>query len=161
MKIKIKLSRDSVDEAITQVKAYRRNLPNKTEEILTKLANMGKQIVDFRFSLTGEEYDVSCIVNGNNAMIIATGDNVVFLEFGTGVGVIDKTEEFGMETAGLPPIYSGSWSETEGSGVFARHGYWHYNGHFYAQTMATQGFYFASKEIRDKAVEEAKRVFKK
>lgn len=164
MKIRVNLlSEDSVSEALKQIRDYKKEVQRRANEVVSQLAQMGTQIVDTQFSIVAEQDppEVYCLVNGNSAMIIAEGDNVVFLEFGTGVDVTDKTKELGMETEGLPPIYSGSWSETEGRGVFSRFGYWHYKGQLYTGTMATQGFYFASKEIRERAVEEAKRIFRK
>lgn len=164
MRIRVNLTnRDSVREALKELRDYKKEVSRRANEVVTRLAEMGTKIVDMQFSIVADEDppEVYCLVNGNSAMIIAEGENVVFLEFGTGVDVLDKTGDLGMETEGLPPIYSGSWSETQGSGVFARHGYWHYNGRFYAGTTHTLGFYYASKEIREKAVEEAKRIFKK
>ena len=160
MRIKITLDKESVDKAIAQVKAYKKSFNAKVERIVEELANMGAKIVESQYAIPMDDsdYDVTCIVKGKNAMIMAEGDGVLFLEFGTGVSTTDTTDE--METEGLPPIYPGSWSETEGSGVFARHGHWHYKGVDYTGTMATMGFYFASKEIRDKAVNVAKRIFK-
>lgn len=173
MRIRVNvLDRDSINDAIAQINGYKKSLNSKIESILTELTAMGQRIVETQYSIgqivngigefeTRPEYEmfeVYCEVGGNNAMIIAEGENVVFLEFGTGVATTDTTAE--METEGLPPIYEGSWSETEGTGVFARHGYWHYNGVLYMGTVATQGFYFASKEIKQRAVEVAKRVFK-
>lgn len=162
MKIKIDpLDRDSIDNAIAQINNYRKSLNGKIEEVLDILSQIGKEVVETQFSIVSEyeTFEVYCEVEGNSAMIIAEGENVVFLEFGTGVDTDDNTNE--METEGLPPIYKGSWSETEGRGTFARHGYWHYNGVLYEGTMATHGFYFASKEIKERAVEEAKKVFRK
>ena len=161
MKIKITLDRESVDNAIKQIETYKKTFNAKVEKIVSELANMGKQIVETQFATSTEDsdYKVSCIVNGDNAMIIAEGEDVVFLEFGTGVATTDTTVD--METEGLPPIYKGSWSETEGSGVFAKYGHWHYKGVDYTGTMPTMGFYFASKAIKDVAVEMAIKVFKK
>ena len=160
MKIRLNvLDPDSIDRAITQIKEYKKDLERKAEEVIFELANMGKEIVDTQFSISGEDYDISCETNGKYAMIIAEGENVVFLEFGTGVDTVAPDPE--MESVGLPPIYAGAWSETEGSGVFARHGHWHYKGVDYTGTMATKGFYFASKEIKEQAVNVAKKVFKK
>lgn len=164
MRIRVNLTnRDSVREALKELRDYKKEVSRRANEVVSRLAQMGTEIVDTQFSIVAEQDppEVYCLVNGNSAMIIAEGDNVVFLEFGTGVDVTDKTGDLGMETEGLPPIYAGSWSETQGRGVFARFGYWHYKNQLYTGTMATQGFYFASKEIREKAVEEAKRIFKK
>lgn len=149
----------SIDNAIAEIKTYKKSLNEKINEIIERLADMGKQVVDYQYSLSGEEYSLSCEVNGNNAMIIAEGENVVFLEFGTGVDTEVPDSE--MESSGLPPIYSGSWSETEGRGVFYRFGHWYYQRKLYTGTMATRGFYFASKEIRERAVEVARKAFKK
>lgn len=162
MKIKINpYSQDSVNEALKKIIQYKQSFEYKVQELISELAKMGERKVDTQFSLITEyePYDVYCEMEGNNAIIIAEGENVIFLEFGTGVDVTDTTDE--METEGLPPIYKGSWSETEGTGQFAHYRYWYYNGHRYTGTMATQGFYLASKEIRTEAVNVAKRIFKK
>lgn len=162
MRIRVNvLDVDSINNAIVQIRNYKKTLQSKIEDILLELATMGQEIVETQFSLVSEHesFEVSCEVSGNNAIIIAEGENVVFLEFGTGVDTIDTTAD--METSGLPPIYPGSWSETEGTGVFARHGFWHYKGVLYEGTMATMGFYFASKEIKERAVEVTKRIFRR
>lgn len=162
MKIRVNvLDPSSIDEAIAELKKYSKNLQEKATEIVTELGLRGREIVDTQYSMVEEYeiYNVDCIVNGTSAMIIAEGDSVVFLEFGTGVDVEDNSSE--METAGLPIIASGSWSATEGRGTFVRHGHWHYNGVDYTGTMPTHGFHFASKEIKEKAVEVAKRIFTK
>lgn len=160
MKIKVNIyDPDSIKDAIDQVNSYSKWLETKIEEIISRLADLGEQIVDSHYSQSGEAFITYCEKNRDSAMIIAVGDNVVFLEFGTGFDVQDKREDLGMETEGLPEIYGGSWSETEGRGTFARHGHWHYRNVDYTGTEARLGFYFASKAIRDKAVEIAKEVF--
>ncbi len=161
MKIKINLlNSESVKEAIFKIDKYKKSLPEKANRIVTELAKMGAQIVEYSYSENiYEDYEVSCIVNGNSAMIIAEGDDVVFLEFGAGVLTNDYTE--GMETEGLPPIYPGSYSETEGLKMFSRYGYWFHAGKKYTGLVPMRGFYFASKEIKEQAVEVAKKVFKR
>ena len=163
MKIKINpYSKESVENAITQIKTYRDTIEPKVNEILSQLTALGGQIVEYQYYSPNAEYDteVSCIVNGNSSMIIAEGLNVMFLEFGTGIYTEDNSEE--MESEGLPPIFAGSYSQSEGTGQFRPdHQYWYYNRVKYAGTLPTHGFYFASKEIKKQAVEIAKKVFKK
>lgn len=161
MKIKVNVfDPASIDNAISQIKAYRNSLQSKIETIVERLAILGTQVVEYQYGLSHEDFEVSCITNGNSSMIIAEGDNVVFLEFGTGVYTEDHSSE--MEAEGLPPIFAGSYSQTEGMGHFRPdHQYWYYEGIKYAGTLPTQGFYFASKEIKEQAVEIAKKVFKK
>lgn len=151
---------DSIDRAITQLKTYKSTLNAKIEEVITSLAVMGKQIVDYQYSLGSDPYEVSCIVNGDSAMIIAEGDGVMFLEFGAGVYTSDYTGS--TESEGLPPIYPGSYSQTEGRGFFRPgHEYWYFNHKKYVGVQSCYGFYFASKEIKEQAAETAKRIFRK
>lgn len=170
MRIRINpLDPDSIDRAIIKLNEYKLSLQQKTEEIVRRLTVLGGQVVEYYYSAAesnpdfdGVDYEVTCIVNGNSSMIIAEGLDVVFLEFGAGVGVRDDTLAAGMETKGLPPIFPGSYSQLEGSGHFRPgHEYWYYNRHRYESLPAYQGFYFASKEIKEQAVEIAKKVFKK
>lgn len=163
MKIKINpYDRESIDNAIAKVNAYKKTIEPKVKEILTQITAIGGQIVEYQYYSANEEIEaeVSCIVNGNSSMIIAEGHNVMFLEFGTGIYTEDNSEE--MESEGLPPIFAGSFSQSEGTGQFRPdHQYWYYNRKKYAGTLPTHGFYFASKEIQKQAVEIAKKVFKK
>ena len=85
MKIQVNVfDPDSVDIAIAEVNKYKRAINEKVKEIVTELGMRGRQIVDNQYSILEEYeiYEVDCIVNGTSAMIIAEGDNVVFLEFG-------------------------------------------------------------------------------
>lgn len=161
MKIRLNvLDPDSIDDAIRKIDRYKKTIEEKAQEVLSQLAVMGMQIVDYAYGGNDEEYEISCVVNGNNAMIIAEGSEVVFLEFGTGVYTEDHTYE--METEGLPPIFAGSYSQIEGSGQFrAGHEYWYYNHKKYVGSIPMRGFYMASKEIKEQAVEMAIKVFKK
>ena len=161
MKIKVNVfDPDSINDALIRVRSYRDSLRQKAEEISSRLAVRGMQVVEYQYESSHEDFEVSCITNGNSSMIIAEGSNVLFLEFGTGVYTEDHSSE--MEAEGLPPIFAGSYSQTEGMGHFRPdHQYWYYEGIKYAGTLPTQGFYFASKEIKEQAVEIAKKVFKK
>ena len=163
MRIRINiLDRDSIDNAIKRVKDYQKSLDSKVNEIVSKLAVLGMQVVEYQYNSSEDYavYEVSCITNGDSSMIIAEGENVMFLEFGTGVYTEDHTDE--METKGLPVIFPGSWSNTEGMGQFRPdHQYWFHKHVMYQGTLPSRGFYFASKEIKEQAVDIAKKVFKK
>ncbi len=161
MKIKFNLfDTKSVDNAIEQLNQYKRTLNDKVSEIVEKLAVLGKEVVDAQYSQGSDDYEVSCIVNGNSSMIIAEGDGVMFLEFGAGVYTTDYTYE--TESEGLPEISPGSYSQTEGRGFFRLgHEYWYFERHKYVGIQPCIGFYFAKREIMDEAVDIAKRVFRK
>ena len=161
MKIKINvLDRDSIDNAISRIKAYSKTLQDKANEIASQLVIMGAQVVDYAYGGNDEDYEITCITEGNRSMIIAEGAEVLFLEFGTGVYTEDHT--YDMETEGLPPIFAGSYSQTEGMGHFrVGHEYWYYDRKKYVGSIPMRGFYMASKEMREQAVQIAIKVFKK
>ena len=163
-KIKVNLfDIESINNAINQIKLYQISLDKKIEEVLSRLSTLGVEVIEYQYGLSHEDYyEVDCIVNGNSSMIIAEGENVMFLEFGTGIYTDDYTEEGEVESQGLPVIFPGSWSNTEGMGQFRPdHQYWYHKHVMYQGTLPTRGFYFASKEIKAQAVDIAKKVFKK
>lgn len=162
MKIKVNISdAQSIANAVSQIKNYEKSLDAKAQSVLTELAKKATKTVSMYFAWgEGDDYDVSCVVNGNNAMIIAEGSDVVFLEFGAGTETEDHTA--GMESEGLPPIYPGSYSQLEGRGFFREdHQFWYYDHKKYTKLTPTRGFFYASQEIKDEAVKVAIKVFKK
>ena len=163
---------DSIEQAIQKVEEYKRSLQSKMNEIVSRLSRLGAQVVDYQYSLANDDpdfdtadYEVSCIVNGNSAMIIAEGSDIMFIEFGAGVRTEDTTGE--MQTEGLPPITPGSYSQTEGIGQFipGKKEFWFHgsgaNKKFYRGLTPYHGFYFASKEMKEQAVDIAIKVFKR
>lgn len=147
MKIDINLfDTKSIDNAIRKIEKYIDNLNKATDEIARRLAEIGVQVVTDSYNITDESFTVHSEKTENGYVVIAEGENVVFLEFGTGV----LTEDYEhTESEGLPSITPGSWSQTEGKGHFIPgvHEYWYYNHQKYSGTVATQGFYFAKKEM--------------
>jgi hypothetical protein len=158
-KIKVNIfDKGSIQDAVKELNAYsEKTLEMKYEQVLMELGKLGEAIVNNCFSESGEVFFTSHIVQGNKCVVIAEGDNVMFLEFGTGVDTEDHSDSFEHEA--LPPIEAGSWSATEGRGTFARHGYWHYNGELYFGTTPKRGFWFASKEMKERAEEIVRKVF--
>lgn len=89
MKIKMKLSQSSIDDAIKQIERFKSQLNTKTQTFVSKLADKGLNVANVRFA--NAQYagtnDVTCRVDadGSKATIIASGSAVAFIEFGTGV----------------------------------------------------------------------------
>lgn len=153
------LNPTSIQNAIDELNNYKNDLKRKATEICSRLAEIGREVVETEYSQGyDKDFKVTCYVNGNSSMIVAEGSEVVFLEFGAGVYTIDTTE--GNETEGLPLIEEGSWSRTEGVGQFTpTHRYWYYHKQRFVGIHGTHGFYFASDEIKERAIEEARKVF--
>lgn len=125
-------------------------------DIAIRLANEGKSVVDLCYSSAegrdGLGYELSVTPYGKNgATLKATGEDIIFREFGAGMEVAtDK-----VHGEGLPPISPGSWSASEGTGEFAKYGSWHYKHNDgikrkYTGLRPTLGMYYAFIEIRNK-----------
>lgn len=149
-------------EGVKQVQRMFNRLNSKIElklpQIALRLAEIGVPIVFIHY-MNGidegnEDYDVVIEPTEKGCKLVARGEDVCFLEFGAGVSTKSWQGE-GQE--GLPPIYPGSWSETEGSGQFANKGYWFYNGEMRMGLEPKKGMYYASKEMQQRATEIVRR----
>lgn len=98
--IKVKLTEDSIDQAIQELKRYKEWLLDRTQKFLEALAQEGMQIASVKFAEAAYDgtNDVSCSVEErgkNKVAVIALGSAVLFIEFGTGVKYPDNHPEAG------------------------------------------------------------------
>lgn len=88
MVIRLRLSEQGIKDAVTQTEAYKAELNRRVELFAQRLAEVGLAVAKVRFA--NAEYagnnDVTCRVesDGTRATIIAEGQAVAFIEFGTG-----------------------------------------------------------------------------
>ena len=161
MTINLELSADGVRKAINEVKQYSKSIESRTQKLAEELCRIGIPVVNVHY-LSGvregnKDFTIKAIPKKNGCILQANGHDVCFLEFGAGVTTTSYSGE-GQE--GLPPIYPGSWSESEeGSGEFANNGFWHYGGKLYYGLSPKLGMYYASKEMQNRVVEVARRIF--
>lgn len=113
----------SITEAIRRVKQYEKEFAAKEREFVRRLAEIGVSVASTGFSLADYDgiNDVQVVMKqtGSRATVIAYGETVGFIEFGTGV----KFREY--DSAGLefkPPAH-GTYGEGKGANP---HG-WYYN----------------------------------
>lgn len=154
------LDPSSIEKAIKQIEDYKKSLDTKLKELAERLCTIGVDIVKVSY-LSGRRegnsnVDVYIEPTEKGCKLVAEGQDVCFLEFGAGVSTVDY-EKDGQE--GLPPIYPGSWSSTEGTGQFAENGYWYYNGEKLDGLMPKLGMYHASQIMQQKAIQEARKIF--
>lgn len=87
--ISVKLSSKSIDSAIRELTKYKQELLEKEKRLLEALANIGVKEASIRF--TTAMYDgvndvsVSLDTTSNGYAIVAKGQAVAFIEFGSGV----------------------------------------------------------------------------
>lgn len=179
--IKVGLNPRSIDNAIKEIKAYKKWLADKISEFVDELAKQGLDIAQLKYqeadlSYTGTK-DVSVNIEKREDVtaIVAVGNSVLFIEFGTGVITADDHPDkpAGIAARGTFGQGKGSqktWGfygdETGTAGWFATkkvgtdvveiiphvvltHG-----------TKANQTLYLTGQELKDRIESTAKRVFK-
>jgi len=155
-KIEITLDGSSIRNAIAQIDNLQRNYEAKCDEFLKRLGEIGAEAVRRKFSeTTHESYDTYSIgyqLETDGCTIYADGEQVAFIEFGTGNGAWYPTD------VGVT-VKPGSWSETEGTGEYAKYGSWHWKGTKYFGTSPALGFVEARAEIEYQAPKIAKEIF--
>lgn len=149
----------SIDNAVKELDRYNKNFQIACDKITEELARLGAMIVNNYYQGSEHQYVVNWVKVKDGWMTIAEGDNVIFIEFGTGQDTKDYPHP---KAEGLPPIRPGEWSQTEGSGqyVVGVHEYWRYRGKVYTGSAPTHGFYFAKQELKERGVQIALGIFK-
>ena len=160
--ITIELSDDSITNAIKELRAYAAWVEAKEKELRDRLAMLGATVASIRFSgaITGGTKDVSVSVEeeGRTAVIKASGKDVVFIEFGTGIKY-----GYGHPEAGKKGFGPGTWSdnpEKGGKGQWDNpKGWWYGSGqHTYGDPPA-MAMYSAVKEMTESLTRIATEVF--
>ena len=156
---------NTIDAALAQVNAYKKALRQRAvvNEIMEELARIGVQVVDYQYSTVDNDCTVGYKKQGKNYVVVAEGYDVMFVEFGTGVMTSESTASQ-MDAAWVSQfVQPGMWSQTEGAGHFipGEHEYWYYEGKKYEGTPATNGMYYATKEMKKEVERIVRKALKK
>lgn len=153
--IKIELNPMSIQEAIEKLKAL--DFKNKVNELMERLAEIGVEVIKRKFGETthvgDNDYSIYYKKEKKKYVIYADGQDVAFIEFGTGNGA------WYPETVDIS-VQPGSWSSTEGTGEYAKYGSWHHKKVKYYGTNPALGFVEAKAEILYQAPIIAREIFK-
>ena len=159
--IKMSLSTASIENAIRELKSFRDSLKHKMDKLLKELADIGLEEATLRF--TGAMYDrethtdieVKSISNGY--VIVASGKDVAFIEFGAGIHYNEGKQYPGKKPDGIVDI--GQY----GKGYGSRHawGYTSDDGNLVITrgNPAAMPMWYASEEMRSNILKIAKEVF--
>ena len=95
MKIRVTLSDSGINEALRQLEDYSRKLQDKADKLTKELAAIGLEVarVGFAEAQYDGTNDVSVTVEDKGKgykAVVATGQAVLFIEFGTGVTYADN-----------------------------------------------------------------------
>ena len=155
-KIKLSLSDKGIDGAIKELEEYKSKIERKSKLLTQRLAQLGASVASLSFSRAFYNGDNDVVISveprgENGYAIIASGEAVCFIEFGTGVGA---NHPQGAERGFTP----GSWS-IDHEQQYSKKGYWYYNGQKMIGSTPGRGMYDAAKEIRSQIEQIAREVF--
>lgn len=158
--INVELNNSSIGDAIRELRAYSAWITQKETELRTRLAALGATVASIKFSraIYNGTNDISVSVddNGKVAVIRADGENVAFIEFGSG-----KKYGYGHPQAGELGFGPGTWSDgPDGKGHWDNEKGWYYGSgqHSYGNPPA-MAMYDAVKEITENVTRIAQEVF--
>ena len=163
MKIKINpYDTKSISSAIKALEGYKKDFLAKEEIFVKRLAEIGVSVARTGFAVADYDGTKDVVVTlehrGNRAVVVASGETVGFIEFGTGVRN-PEWDNTGMEYT--PPKHGSygkgfgarpkGWYFTAGEGGAAQHTY----GNYPAEAMRT-----ARDVMIEKVVQVAREVWR-
>ena len=163
MKIRIDpYDKKSVDNALKMVEQFKKDFERKEAEFVRRLAEIGVRVAQAGFATA--DYDgvndvvVSMVQTGNGYSVVASGETVGFIEFGTGV----KYPEWDDTDMDYTPPKHGTYGKGQGANP---HGWWfkqnegakawHTYGNLPAEAMRT-----ARDEMVERVTQIAREVWK-
>ena len=163
-KIKIHLSEQGIDRAVKELTRYKEWTERKTQDLVYRLALIGLKEASVRFSGAYYDFDdtrpdLSLEPYGNGFKIVATGEDVCFIEFGTGI-YYNGAEPY-PSPPGRPPEIAGIGQYGDGKGLRTTWGFYGSDGqvHITHGIPAAMPMYHAAREIEKELLHIAKEVF--
>ena len=165
MTINVKLSTESIEDAIRKLWAAKENLRTGMQQVVDVLAKDGAEVAEEAIGGMAEVSHESApdSLFSATGRIIVSGKAAIVQEFGAGYAVMDY-HPF-ADRAGVP-VYVGSYSE-ENEGDFYRtdlespgEGFWMFGGARYDRVQPRHGLLNAHDYIRENAGRIASEVIK-
>lgn len=153
-RIVVELSRSSIDNAVAELKAINKEMKSKCDEVCLRLAQIGAQEAQAHLALAYGNTSATIqppVKIGNGYKIVMSGEDVYFVEFGTG----DQVSPHFDTTV---PVAWGSWSAEDKQKLW-KYGFWWYGGERLTGTPAYMPMYYAEKAIRANIKSVVKEVF--
>ena len=130
------------------------HLREKVEEVAKRLCKVGEPIIQ---ATHGNHARVWSEPTENGYKICAEGEDVLFIEFGTG----DRAGVLSPWYDQVPSeVRPGSWSESHAQ-MYSRYGFWVFAGQIYHYTEPHPAFYYAYQAMVEALPQIAQEVFSK
>ena len=169
--IKTNLSSQSITETINQLRVVKSNLEQASINVTEALVEQARQWVQENYDNTtdrpfDEDYSVNTETHGNNGKVIASGQSVIYMEFGTGeIGQKGqqhpKRNEFSLKdfnSGRYVRVHEPKDNATEERmGKNGQH-YWFYKGHYTQGISAGLQVYNAVERLKNEKMSIARKV---
>ena len=155
------LDRKSINDAVKRLVQFEKEFRQKEKEFIRRLADVGVSVASAGFSVA--DYDgindvvVTSTQGGNSAAVIAYGQTVGFIEFGTGIKFREWVDDNNASGSPYTPPAHGTYGKGKGKnpkGWFYGPGQ-HTYGNPPAEAMLT-----ARDEMVDRVIQIAREVWK-
>ena len=148
MQIEVK----GIDRILKQLERFD-NMETKLNDIAQRLVAVGEPIIR---AVHGNHNAVWSEPTAEGYRIIAEGESVLFIEFGTGDAAGIHASAYDAVPSVVRP---GSWSETH-SQQYSRWGFWFFGGHVLRETPPHPAFYDAYKAMVEALPQIVEEVFR-
>jgi hypothetical protein len=157
-RIILELSVKSCEKALKELEKYQKEIVPKLNEVCKRLAEIGRDeaisvVNGIRLAEGNHVERIDAVPIENGYKIVMEGEDVYFIEFGTGDGVSAHYDT-------SVPVAWGTWSE-EHSQMLFNQGFWYYDRVRYTGTPAYMPMYYAEKKMREEMPRVVKEVFGK
>ena len=152
--ITIELSPASCKAALKELQEYQRKIKPKLMEVCKRLAEIGAAEAQAHLTLANGNNDAtieSPIAIDNGYKIVMSGEDVYFVEFGTG-------DQVSAHYDTSVPVAWGTWSAEDKQKLW-NYGFWWYGGEKLTGTPAYMPMYYAGKKMREEIPRIVKEVF--
>lgn len=149
-KLTIDLSEESIANAVAMLRDFETQIRDSATKITSRLSEIAADEAR-------ERYDDDVFVYATDHGVIATGESVVFQEFGAGARISDPYD--GGADVDFE-IRKGAYSDLYG-GEYAQSGYqqWHHNGEEYKYVTPRNALFYGMEAARAAAPRIAGEVF--
>ena len=124
-----------VERTLRTIQRYA-DIDRKLQEIAKRLCEIGEPIIK---AIHGNHATVTTEATKNGYRITASGEDVLFIEFGAGDQAGSENGSYDAVPASARPK---SWSETHAQ-QYSKYGYWYFGGHKFTTVAPSPAFYYA------------------
>lgn len=150
-----------IENYIAQLERLESTLEERMDELCRRLVEeVGRPIVESYYSAArwegNEDYSIETLPTKNGYSLTAKGEQVFFIEFGTGNYAGAIPNDFDLGEIEVAP---GSWSQSHQQ-QYSTKGYWIYYGTKFTGTVPMPGMQYAKEAIINHIEAIAAEVFK-